>query len=236
MSALEAIRIASWCSRSGSKRVDVSSRAAICSASRALIASGLPPGRSLGARGQRGDLVEPRAQHARRAPRPRAGASRQGSASAVAEARDDRGLGGAAILLALILVDHLDHALEAEDAVDRRRRRLDALGDIAHGGQDRGQHRLVDPHDRRDAGALHRQVRMHGAARERFGGARAQRRLDRIPAGRQAQPQLQPLGVDGFQLPGPDIGARHAVGAREAGHARQRHQTNPASERRKSGE
>ena len=55
--------------------------------------------------------------------------------------------------------------------------------------------------------ALHGQVGVDRAARERLGGAAARRRLDRVPAGRQAQPQIEPLGVDRLDLPGPGIGA-----------------------------
>ena len=41
------------------------------------------------------------------------------------EARDDRRLGGAALVLALLGLGHLDHALERQDAVERRRRGVD---------------------------------------------------------------------------------------------------------------
>ena len=41
------------------------------------------------------------------------------------EAGEDRGLGGAAVLLALVFLGDLDHALERQDAVERGRRRVD---------------------------------------------------------------------------------------------------------------
>ena len=61
------------------------------------------------------------------------------------------------------------------------------------------------------------------AAREHLRCAVARRHLDRVPARRQAQPQIQSLGVDRFELPGPAIGAVDAVATRKAGHARERH-------------
>ncbi len=42
------------------------------------------------------------------------------SATVVLEAGDHRGFGGAPILLALVLVEDLDHALERENAVEAR--------------------------------------------------------------------------------------------------------------------
>ena len=131
MSALEAIRIASWCRRSGSKRVDVSSSAAICSASRALIASAFRPGAASARAVERGDLVEPRAQHAAErvpfAPAHLGKACERGARSrrstAASPARRSSSRSSSSM--------HLDHALEREDAVDRGRRGLDALGDIA---------------------------------------------------------------------------------------------------------
>ena len=114
--------------RSGST---VSSSAAICSASRALIASGWRPG-AASARAVSAAISSSRAaQHARRAPSPSCRRISARLASAVREARDDRRLGGAAVVLALVLVDDLDHALDAEDAVELRRRGVDALADVA---------------------------------------------------------------------------------------------------------
>src|SRR5262249_51778857 len=58
----------------------------------------------------------------------------------------------------------------------------------------------------------------------------ARRTLDRVPPRRQAQAQIEPLGIDRFQLPSPAIGAAHAVTTREAGHARERHRPLPTEE------
>ena len=55
------------------------------------------------------------------------------------------------------------------------------------------------------------------------GGAGTYRGLDRIPAGRQAQAQIETLAVDRFDFPGPRIGAADAMAASKSGHARQRH-------------
>ena len=64
---------------------------------------------------------------------------------------------------------------------------------------------------------------MDRAARQRFGGAApASGASIASQPGGSAQAQLQPLGVDGFELPGPGICAGRAIGPREAGHARQR--------------
>ena len=82
----------------------------------------------------------------------------------------DGRFGGAPILLALVLVDHLDHALEREDAVEPRRRRLDPAGQALDGRKHRGEHRLVDPHDRRDALALDRERAVDRAARQHLRG------------------------------------------------------------------
>ena len=144
------------------------------------------------------------------------------------EAYDHRRFRGAPLVLALVLVEHLDHALECQDAVERRRRRIDAPGKTFDGRKHRGEHRLVDPHHRSYALARDRERAVDRAAREHLRRAVAHRRLDRIPARRQAQPQIKPLGIDRFHLPGPRMGARDAVAARKAGHARQRHRLWPA--------
>ena len=104
---------------------------------------------------------------------------------------------------------HLDHALERRDAVDRS----------AAPPRCAWRHRRIVESTAASTGSLTRTTGATPARctvrfactvprAERLGGARAQRRLDRVPAGRQAQPQLQPLGVDGFEFPGPRHRAR----------------------------
>ena len=124
------------------------------------------------------------------------------------EAGDDRGLGGAALVLVLLLVADLDHALERQDAVERRRRRFDAARRA----------RCIVASTAASTGSLTRttgampsrstvSVAVHRAAREQLARRlRAHRRFDRVPARRQPQPQLEPFGVDRFQLPGPGVG------------------------------
>ena len=121
MSALVASRIASWCSRSASKRCGCFEQRGDLLGEPRLDRLGLAAGRGLGARGQRGDFVEAAPSARVRAPRPRAGASRRGRSGPRRSPRHRR-LGGAPLLLALLGLADLDHALEREDAVERRRR------------------------------------------------------------------------------------------------------------------
>ena len=111
MSALVAIRIASWCSRSGSKRFEASSSVATCSASRRRIASGWRPG-----------AASARAASAAISSRRPSPGSPQGLALVAAhrgklgqgllEAGDHRRLGGASVVLAFVLVEDFDDTLE----------------------------------------------------------------------------------------------------------------------------
>ena len=133
------------------------------------------------------------------------------------------GLGAAPFLLILFGVADLHHALERQEAVDCRRRRFDLPRQLSCGRQHRFEHGSVDANHRRRAGALDGQAGLNGAAGESLGGARAHPYLDRIPAGRQAEPQIESLAVDRFDLPGPGIGAAHAMAASKSGHAQQRH-------------
>src|SRR5262249_15026914 len=57
--------------------------------------------------------------------------------------------------------------------------------------------------------------------------------LDCVPAGWQAQPQIEPLAVDRFDLPGPGIRTGDAMAASKPGHARQRHRTPISAAKRK---
>src|SRR4029077_14333992 len=71
--------------------------------------------------------------------------------------------------------------------------------------------------------ALNGEIRIDGAARKLFGGARPCRHFDRVPASRQPESQVEALGVNGFDFPAPRIGAGEALAASKSGHARQSH-------------
>src|SRR6202011_4000995 len=60
-------------------------------------------------------------------------------------------------------------------------------------------------------------------ARQRLGRARPYRDFRRIPARRQPESDVEPLGVDRLEFPRPTIGAVRAVGARKSGHAGESH-------------
>ena len=161
----------------------------------------LAAGRGFRARRERGDLVEPRRRAGGRALRLRVAPHGEQIGERLIEAGDDRGFGGAAIFLALVLLGDLDHAFEREDTVERRRRRLDRAAQVLHRREHRRQHRLVDAHGGRHAFSFDGEIGVDRAARQLFGCARARRHLDRIPARRQAQAQIEALGVDRFELP-----------------------------------
>src|SRR5262249_58605908 len=82
---------------------------------------------------------------------------------------------------------------------------------------------FVYAHHRDDAHAINSKRGVNSATRERLSEAVAHRGLHGIPSGRQAQAEVEPFGVDGFNFPGPIIGAARAMISREAGHAGQRH-------------
>ena len=196
--------------------------AAICSARRALIASGRRPGAASAravsvAISSRRDAQQSSERNALVPAHLRERLERPGAA------RDHRGLGSQALLLAVLLLGDLDHALHCENAIKRRRRGFNTFRQIAHGFDHRRQHCFVHPHNGRDAFARDCQRALHCAAREQLGGFRAHRSFHGIPAGRKPQPELETLGVDRLQLPGPGIGAADAVASGEAGHARKRH-------------
>ena len=103
---------------------------AICSASRFLIASGWRPGAASARADERRDLVEPRRQDCAERLAFVPAHRRESPFSAVDEAGDDRGFGGASLLLGLLCVVDLDHALER-----RACRRAAAVGiDLAGRG------------------------------------------------------------------------------------------------------
>ena len=121
MSALVASRIASWCSRSGSKRSrGLEQRRHLLGQPR-LDRLGLAPGRASARAVERCDFVEPRRQQPPSAVAfalPHLDKRRQ----RFGEAGDDRRLGGATILFALVLLGDFHHALERQNAVERWRR------------------------------------------------------------------------------------------------------------------
>jgi hypothetical protein len=139
------------------------------------------------------------------------------------EALGNGGLGGAPSLVALILVGHFHHALERENAVERRGRSLDLAFERLERCNHRGKHLLVDLHRRRHAFVLDGEIGIDSAARQLVRCTLSRRHLNGVPARRQPQPHVETLGIDRFDFPTPSVGARHAMAAREAGHARKRH-------------
>ena len=101
------------------------------------------------------------------------------------EAVHHRLLGGAAVVLALVLVHDLDHPFEREDAVEPRRRCVEASRKAIDGREHRREHRLVYLDHGRHAFALGGQRAVDGAAREHLAGTVARRHFDRVPPGRQ---------------------------------------------------
>src|SRR4029453_5091519 len=87
----------------------------------------------------------------------------------------------------------------------------------------RAEHRLIDLGCRLHAFALYGKTGVDRAARELFGSPNASGHLDRIPPRRKAKAHVESLCIDGFDLPGPGIGAGDPVAASKSGHARQSH-------------
>ena len=127
------------------------------------------------------------------------------------------------VLFALVFLGHLDHALQGQNSVEARRRRIHLSRKTLERRQNRAEHRLVDLHRWLHAFALNGEIRIDGAARKLFGGARPCRHFDRVPASRQPESQVEALGVNGFDFPAPRIGAGEALAASKSGHARQSH-------------
>lgn len=196
--------MASWCSRSGSKRSDCARSVAICSARRAD-GVGLPAGGVLGAQGKRGNLAKPRRKNtAERLALMAAHVTE--CADRLRETIGGGSFGGPPLLLAFLGIADFDD-LECKQAVKRRRRCFDLRRELPHGRQDRFEYRGIDAHDGRCTAALHCQTGLNRSAGQGLRRAQAHRRLDRVPAGRNAQAQIKALTVDGFDFPGPRIGA-----------------------------
>ena len=64
------------------------------------------------------------------------------------ESRRRGGLCRLVLVLVAFGLDHLDDALDPQQAVDARRHRVDPAGEFARHLDDRGQHVLVDADDR----------------------------------------------------------------------------------------
>ncbi len=116
--------------------------------------------------------------------------------------------------------DDLDDALDAEQAVDAGRHRVDPAGEMARHLDDRVEHILIDADGRDRVGALDVQIGVHRAARQHLAGALLGEGLQFIPTGRQPQAQIEAFGVDRFQFPFERIGTAGAVAPGKTGHAR----------------
>ncbi len=159
-----------------------------------------------------------------RARRLRAGASRQGRPAPDRTRREPRPRRRAARPRSSSCSLDLDDALERKDAVQARLRGVDPRRQVAHGGQDGGEHRLVDlarPARRLHASPTAWRRSFRAKASRRRGCAPAPRRRPSRRAAATAAPGPWPL--TDLSLPRPGIGAADAVAAGEAGHARQRH-------------
>ena len=100
------------------------------------------------------------------------------------ETGDDRRLGGAPILFALVLIDDVDHAFERQDPVEPRRGRIHAPSEALDGREHGCEHGLVDAHAGRDPLPFDRERAMHRAARKHLCCVIARRAFDRVPARR----------------------------------------------------
>ena len=109
---------------------------------------GPPPGDQFRALRERGNFAKPRAQNTAEGSALVAAHVRKRSDD-LGEAGSDRRLSGAPLLLALLDVADLHHALERQQAIERRRRCLDPRCKLSHRRQDRFEHRGVDPLARR---------------------------------------------------------------------------------------
>jgi hypothetical protein len=126
----------------------------------------------------------------------------------------DNGLG--------IVLDGLNDAAHGEEAVEARRRGVNVARQLAQQGDDLVEHRPVDANrGRRQARDGERRRDVAAAAALSEGGA--QLRLQRLEAGRQAQPQFERAAVDAAQFPDPGDAVGLALGAGEAGHAGDAH-------------
>ena len=135
----------------------------------------LAAGRGFGARGQRRDLVEPRRQDLAERRRPRAGASSTSSASASSKPRRSPPSAAwrSSSRSSCSITSITPLSARMPSSVGGAASTLPAS--CSQRREHRGEHRLVDPHDRRHAFALDGEVGVDGAARQRLGAALARR-------------------------------------------------------------
>ena len=209
-------------SRSGSKRSDDSSSAAICSASQGLDRIGLAARSGLGLFCECLDLIhsldEDLPQRHTLAP-----AHLNKVGERLFEYRRGGFPGGLVLRLVAFRLDHLDHALDRQQAVDARRHRIDLAGEYARDLDDRGEHLFVDTDRRERIGALDVQIGVHRTPRQHLAGALFGECLEFVPSGRQPHPKVEPLGIDGLQFPFERVRSAGTVASGKAGHARQHH-------------
>jgi hypothetical protein len=127
------------------------------------------------------------------------------------------------ILLALVLLEHLNNAFERQDPIEARLCGFHSRRKTFYGREHCLENGFVYAHHRDDAHAIDSEGGVNRAARQRLSDAVARCQFDGIPSGWQAQAQIKPLAIDRLDFPAPVVGAAHAVTSREAGHAGQRH-------------
>ena len=121
--------------------------------------------------------------------------------------------------LALLRLDHLEHALDAEQRLGARGRGLDLRLEAVERGQHLAQRGFVEPDARLAFAALDVQVDGEVAAHDALAHRLADARLQRLVARRQAQAHVEAASVDGAHLPVPAQRPHGAVGPGKAGHA-----------------
>ena len=114
----------------------------------------------------------------------------------------------------------LDDALDGEQSVDAGRHRIDATGEFARDLHDRGEHVFIDVDGRHRVGALDAEIGVDRAARQHLTSAFLGQGFQFVPAWRQAQAEVKPLGIDGLQFPFERVRPAGAVTPGKAGHAR----------------
>ena len=172
---------------------------------------------SLGEKGgERGSLLPPHGAELR-----------QGLVERAEHFRLRRGEGGL-VFLGLL---RLDDAAQPKQPVERRRRYIFRPRQRGDGLHEMGEQFAVDPRGHNGAIPRHRQIGVAGAACNHFGDRRADRRVQHVEPRRQAQAEVEPLGIDGLDLPVPMERSGKAGLAGETGHAGNIH-GDPESPRR----
>ena len=124
----------------------------------------------------------------------------------------------------LLLLDHLDDAADADEAVEPRRLGRHLALQLADERHELIQERAIDAHARRLAAARQRQADRDVAALEPLRRGGAGDGFQRLEADRQPTAHIEIATVDALHLPGPvqarmHIGGIGALAARETGHA-----------------